>query len=146
MNPRPDVTDRLAKSAYSTQVYGLLADLTVVLHAGFVLFAVLGGVLVWRWPRLAWLHLPAVVWAIGIEWFGGICPLTHLEHWLRVASGVEVVEGDFIDRFVLWWLYPDGLTRSHQLVLGSALLILNLAVYVRSLRQRYTRQVPSDRS
>ena len=96
--------------------------------------------------RLAWLHLPAVAWAIGIEWFGGICPLTHLEHWLRVASGVEVVEGDFIDRFVLGWLYPDGLTRSQQLVLGSALLMLNVVVYVRSLRERCTRQVPSDRS
>ena len=63
-----------------------------------------------------------------------------------MASGVEVVEGDFIDRFVLWWLYPDGLTRSQQLVLGSALLMLNVVVYVRSLRERCTRQVPSDRS
>ncbi len=142
MNPRPDVKDRLAKSAYSTQVYGLLADLTVLLHAGFVLFVVLGGALVWRWPRLAWLHLPAVVWAIGIEWVGGICPLTDLEHWLRAASGVGVAEGDFVDRFVLWWLYPNGLTRTHQMVLGAALLMVNLVVYARWLRLRQVSSTP----
>ena len=124
-------------------MYGLLADLTVVAHAGFVLFVVLGGALVWRRPRVAWLHLPAVVWAVGIEWAGGICPLTDLEHWLRAASGVPVAEGDFIDRFVLWWLYPDGLTRTHQLLLGSALLVLNLGVYARWARQmRRTRRGP----
>ena len=103
---------------------------------GVVLFGVLGGVLVWTWPWLAWVHLPAVVWAIGIEWVGGICPLTDLEHWLRVASGVAVSEGDFVDRFVLWWLYPEGLTRTHQLALGGALLLGNLAVYGHWLRQR----------
>ena len=117
-------------------MYGLLADLTVLAHASFVLFATGGGLLVRRWPRLAWLHLPALVWAVGIEWAGAICPLTYLEGWLRQRAGGLAGEGDFIERFVLWWLYPVGLTREVQVALGVSLLVLNLFVYGRWLRRR----------
>lgn len=106
-------------------------------HASFVLFATGGGLLVWRWPRLVWLHLPALVWAVGIEWGGAICPLTDLEGWLRQRAGDPVGEGDFIQRFVLWWLYPAGLTREVQVALGLALLVLNLFVYGVWLRRRW---------
>ena len=63
--------------------YRLLADLVVVLHFGFVLFVVLGGLLALRWPRAAWFHLPAALWGAGIEFVQGICPLTPLENHLR---------------------------------------------------------------
>lgn len=121
--------------------YATLADLTVLVHATFVLFAAGGGLLVWRWSRLAWIHLPAAGWAVAIEWTGGICPLTTLEGWLRRQAGVGVHAGDFIDRYVLWWLYPAGLTREVQIGLGAALLLLNLAVYARwiATRRRRTR-------
>ena len=45
--------------------YLMLADALLVVHAAFVVFVVLGGVLVWLRPRAAWLHLPAVVWGVG---------------------------------------------------------------------------------
>ena len=67
--------------------YRLLADLVLILHAGFVAFVVLGALLVLRWPRIAWIHVPVVLWGAGIEFLGGICPLTPLEnHWRRLAG------------------------------------------------------------
>ncbi|MHB8769939.1 MAG: DUF2784 domain-containing protein [Syntrophales bacterium] len=134
--------------------YRLLADLVVIIHSGFVLFAVLGGFLVlWR-VRWAWVHLPAFLWAAFIELSGGICPLTPLEDRLRLLGGQEVYGGDFIDRFVMPLLYPDGLTREYQLLLGGFVLLLNAAIYaVRWDRARRTktgqqpyREVPSART
>ncbi len=109
--------------------YRFLADLVVIIHSGFVLFAVLGGLLVLRRRRWAWLHLPAFLWAGFIELTGGFCPLTPLENWLRALGGQEVYRGEFIDRYVIPLLYPDGLTQGHQTLLGSLVLVLNAAIY-----------------
>ena len=64
-----------------------LADLVVIVHGLFIVFVVAGGLLVLRWPRLAWVHLPAAAWGVLIEWSGWICPLTPLENALRRAAG-----------------------------------------------------------
>ena len=45
--------------------YRLLADILVVLHLGFTLFVVLGGLLVLWHPRLVWAHLPAAAKETG---------------------------------------------------------------------------------
>jgi len=60
--------------------YRLLADLVLLIHGGFVLFAILGGFLVLHRLRWAWLHVPALLWAGFIELTGWICPLTPLEN------------------------------------------------------------------
>ena len=109
--------------------YGVAADALVVVHLGFVGFVAFGGMLVWRWPRLAWLHVPAVVWAVGIEWSEAICPLTPWEQWLRAEAGGVGYEGDFIGRYLLPVLYPAGLTRTVQLALGGIALGVNAAAY-----------------
>lgn len=109
----------------------LLADLVLALHLAFVVFVVLGGFLVHRWPHLAWLHLPALAWGVLIELAGWICPLTPLENSLRRGAGEAGYEGGFIEHYLLAVLYPDGLTRQVQLLLAAALLSLNMAVYAR---------------
>ena len=109
--------------------YGLLADAVVLVHVAFVAFVLLGGLLVWRWRRAAWVHLPAVVWGVGIEWAGGVCPLTPLENWLRARAGEGAYEGDFIERYLVPILYPSGLTRGTQAVLGTLALLVNLGAY-----------------
>jgi Protein of Unknown function (DUF2784) len=106
-----------------------MADLIVALHFAFVLFVVLGGLLVLRWPRLIWLHVPAVAWGVLIEFAGWICPLTPLENRLRAQQGEARYEGDFIARYILPVLYPEGLTRRDQWLLGGIALAVNLAVY-----------------
>ena len=109
--------------------YRLLADLVLIIHAGFVAFVVLGALLALRWPRIAWVHVPVVLWGAGIEFVGGICPLTPLEnHWRRLAGELGY-PGDFVEHYVMSALYPDGLTRRVQLVLGALVLLVNVAIY-----------------
>ncbi len=115
---------------------GLLADLLVVLHLLFVAFVGLGGLLVLRWPRLAWLHLPAALWGVGIELTGRICPLTPLERELRRRAGESAYQGDFVSHYLLPVLYPRGLTRAAQLWLAGLVVGLNLAIYAVVLTRR----------
>jgi Protein of Unknown function (DUF2784) len=98
----------------------VLADFIVFLHVGFVLFVVLGGLLVLRWPPVAWVHVPAAAWGTIVELTGWICPLTPLENWLRQQGGTHAYTGDFVARYVVPALYPEGLTREIQLLLGCA--------------------------
>ena len=116
--------------------YGLLADVLLVIHAAFVLFVVAGGLLVLRWPWLAWLHLPAAVWGAVIEFAGFICPLTPIEKAWRRAAGGAAYQGGFIEHYVTAALYPSGLTRAIQIALGVLVLALNGWVYWRLWRRR----------
>lgn len=110
-------------------MYSALADIVLVVHFAFVLFVVFGGLLVLRWPRVAWGHLPAAAWGVAIEFGGWICPLTPLENSLRSAAGESAYHGDFIAAYLLPLLYPEGLTREMQVALGSLALMLNVAIY-----------------
>ncbi len=113
----------------------LLATAVVLLHLTFVIFVVTGGLFVLRWPNVRYVHLPAVVWAIYVEWSGAICPLTPLENSLRKTAGLEVYAGDFVATHVFPVLYPDGLTRTAQFVIGCVVLAVNLIAYA-MLRSR----------
>lgn len=109
--------------------FGLLADVVVLAHMGFVLFVVLGGLAVYWRPWVLWLHVPAVLWGVGIEWAGAVCPLTLVENWLRNQAGEDAYTGDFIQQYLLPTLYPAGLTREIQIMLGASALTINIAVY-----------------
>jgi hypothetical protein len=116
--------------------YRLLADLTLILHAAFVAFVMLGAWLVLRWPRVAWIHLPAVLWGAGIEFLGGICPLTPLENHFRRLAGGDGYAGGFVEHYVVPILYPDALTRRVQVVLGVLVLVVNVTAYAWALWRR----------
>jgi len=105
------------------------ADALVVLHLAFVLFVVFGGLLVWRWPRWAWVHVPAFAWGAVIEFNNWVCPLTPLEQRFRVAAGEAGYSGGFVEHYLLPLLYPEGLTREIQLGLGLFVLAVNTLVY-----------------
>jgi len=109
--------------------YRILADLVVVMHLAFVLFAVLGGFLVVRWKRCAWVHVPAFLWAAFIEFAGWVCPLTPLENWLRSRGGAMAYRAGFIEQYILPILYPATLTRHVQIALGLFVIAVNLGIY-----------------
>lgn len=109
--------------------YGFAADLVVVLHFAFILFVVFGGLLVFRWPKAAWTHVPTAVWGALIEFTGLICPLTPLEKWLRLAGGETGYGGGFIEHYLIPMIYPAGLTREIQVLLGVAVLLINVSIY-----------------
>ena len=106
-----------------------MADIIVFVHFAFVIFVVLGGLLALAWPRIMWIHIPAAAWGVLIEFTGWICPLTPLENHLRRELGQEAYDGDFIARYILPVLYPEGLTRNTQFMLGGAALAINITVY-----------------
>ncbi|MGA9523027.1 MAG: DUF2784 domain-containing protein [Myxococcaceae bacterium] len=110
-------------------VLNVLADLVVVIHLAFVAFIMLGGLLVFRWRWVAWLHLPTAIWGTAIEFAGWICPLTPLENWLRAQSGGTPYERGFVEHYLLPVLYPSGLSRTDQFVLGALVLGINLTIY-----------------
>jgi hypothetical protein len=114
----------------------ILADAVLALHFAFIAFAVLGGLLVRRRPRLAWLHLPAVAWAAGIAFLGAICPLTPLENHLRALGGEAGYAGGFVEHYLAALIYPEGLSRGVQVALGAFVLAVNVAAYLGVWRSR----------
>ena len=105
------------------------ADFIVIIHFGFIVFVVLGGLLVFRWPKLMWLHLPAVAWGVVIEFARFICPLTPLENRLRIAAGEGGYSSGFINQYLIPVVYPDGLNGPTQIALGVLVISINLALY-----------------
>jgi len=110
--------------------YLLLADFVVILHFLFIVAVVIGGLLVIKWRKLIWVHLPFLFWGIYIEFSGGICPLTPLEIWLRKQAGADIYQGGFISHYLVPVIYPSGLTSNIQWLIGAGLIVFNLAVYI----------------
>jgi hypothetical protein len=121
-------------------LYRLTADALVVVHAAFVLFVALGALLVLRWPRAAWVHLPAAVWGSWIELSGRICPLTPMENRLRRMAGEGGYDGGFIEHYLIPAIYPAGLRRGHQIALGLLVVALNVVIYSIVLRRARKRR------
>ena len=116
--------------------YRLLADLLVIAHLAFVLFVAFGALLALRWRWMPWLHVPAAVWGGFVVLTGRICPLTPLENRLRLLAGGSTYEGGFIEHYVLPIVYPPGLTRDMQLLLGVLVVGGNLVTYMLIRRWR----------
>lgn len=117
--------------------HAVLADLVLLFHALFVLFVLFGGFVVLRWPRLAIYHLPATMWGVVVEIGGCICPLTYLENYLRRLAGESGYGGTCIEHYLEPILYPIGLTEHFQILLGLAILSVNLVIYVHIWRNRH---------
>lgn len=107
----------------------LLADAVLLLHLAFILFVVLGGFLVWRLPRLAWIHLPAAAWGAFVEISGRLCPLTPLENHLRRLAGEAGYAGGFIEHYLVPLIYPAGLAPAAHWALGAGVIAINGAAY-----------------
>ena len=110
--------------------FRILADATVAVHLAFVLFVILGGLIVARWRGVAWVHIPAAAWAAWVEFAGWVCPLTPLENWLREQGGGTAYSSSFIEHYLLPILYPESLSRELQWVLGGMALLINAVMYV----------------
>lgn len=110
-------------------LWRLAADAILVLHLLFILFAVFGGIAVF-WRRwFLWLHLPAMAWAALVMFNGWPCPLTPLEIQLRQLAGEAGYQGSFIAHYLLPVIYPPGLTRGVQMLLGLGVTTFNGVVY-----------------
>ena len=105
------------------------ADLIVLIHFSFIVFVIFGGFLAMKWRRIIWLHLPAAVWGTLIEFYGWICPLTILENQLRRDNNGGAYTTGFIEHYIIPLIYPEGLTPEIQIILGIAVIVVNLFIY-----------------
>jgi Protein of Unknown function (DUF2784) len=110
-------------------IWSLFADALVIAHFGFTAFVIFGGFLTWRWPRVAFAHLPALAWGIWVEASHSICPLTPLENNLRIRGGEAGYSGGFLAHYLGGILYPAGLTLHIQWLLAVVLIGLNVLAY-----------------
>jgi Protein of Unknown function (DUF2784) len=117
--------------------YQFLADLVLLAHLAFIIFALAGGLLLLRWPRLIWLHVPAMMWAVFVEVTATVCPLTPLENYYRSLAGGPLYHGDFVARYLLPLIYPAGLTPVIQLMLAGVVIVLNAIIYTLIIRMRH---------
>lgn len=98
--------------------YRIAADLVLALHWSFVLFVIVGLVLIlagglrgWSWVRNPWFrlgHLLAIGLVAAQAWLGRICPLTTLEMALRSRAGDAVYGGSFIAHWMRTLLYYEA--------------------------------------
>jgi hypothetical protein len=116
--------------------YQLAADGVMLIHFAFIAFALFGSLLLPRWPKVAWLHVPALCWAMYIELSGNICPLTPLENYFRELADEATYYGGFIAHYLGPIIYPEGLTRGWQFVAFGILVAVNGAGYGLYFRKR----------
>ena len=93
--------------------YQYAADIVIVIHFLWIAFVILGfPVFLWlnsaRWRLI---HLAAVIWMVLMQLTRSICPLTHLEAWLKSeGQGAEVYSGKFIIETLERLIYVDNVT------------------------------------
>ena len=109
--------------------YRLAADAMMVAHLLYIIFVVVGGLVALRVRWVLWLHVPAVAWAIYVQYFGRLCPLTNWEKGLRERAGDAGYEGGFIDHYLMPLIYPPDMPAAMPLVLGTAVVVINVAIY-----------------
>ena len=115
-------------------LYRSAATAVALVHLGFILFVIAGGFFVLRWPKLAWIHVPAAVWGALIEFAGWYCPLTDLENALLRRAGQAGYTEGFVAHYLFALIYPGGLTRGIEIAIGVFVVMLNAGIYVRLFR------------
>ena len=121
------------------------ADGVLLLHLSFILFALFGGLFATRCRWMPFVHIPVASWAFFVELTGRICPLTNLENDLRIRAGQSGYTESFIERYLLSFIYPSGLTREVQFLLAAIVVVVNIAIYVWPVIHRYGEHDKSNR-
>ena len=106
-----------------------LATLTLLLHFLFILFVVFGALLILKFKKIIYFHIPTVAWGVYIELSHSICPLTYLENYFLKRAGKNQYSIDFIENYVFKIIYPPALNYEIQTYLGVTLIFVNLVIY-----------------
>lgn len=110
-------------------IFEIFATLILLLHFSFILFVIFGALLILRFKKIIYFHLPAVAWGAYIELSHSICPLTHLENYFLKKAGKDQYSIDFIENYVFKIIYPPALNYEIQTYLGVILIFVNLVIY-----------------
>ena len=127
-------------------LYQIIADILVIVHFLFILFVIFGGFLVLRWRFVFWIHIPCAMWGMLIEFAGWLCPITPLENHFRHLAGQAGYHGGFINHYIMPVIYPAGLTRDIQYLLGTGVLIITIIAYSLVIYQRMKQNRPGNKT
>lgn len=116
-------------------LYGILADMAVVMHLLWIIFLLTGACWGRKFFRVKLVHVAGLGFALVSQVFGWYCPLTHLEVWLRELHGQASYSGSFIAYYAGKMIYIE-VTPFVIFILTIALILINAAVYVRASRRR----------
>jgi Protein of Unknown function (DUF2784) len=114
--------------------YRAVEFLAVGAHFAFLALGIFGGFLAWRWPRLIWFQVAAVVWCVLAVVMSLPCPLTWVEDRARERAGRPVHPSGFLDNHVAGFFYPAGHERAAQIV--AALIVLSSWAGLLAARRR----------
>ena len=110
-------------------MYGLAANLTLILHFVFIIFVVFGGLLFFLKSKIIYFHLPALIWGVYLEFNNLVCPLTHLENWFLQKASQSIYTDGFVQNYIMPIIYPGLLTASLQKYLAIGLIFINIFIY-----------------
>jgi len=120
--------------------YQFAADIVIVIHFLWIAFVILGfPVFLWlnsaRWRLI---HLAAVIWMVLMQLTRSICPLTHLEAWLKSeGQGTDVYSGKFIIETLERLIYVDNVTLEKiTCATGAYLTLIVLSFWFRPIARR----------
>jgi len=109
------------------------ADFVVLLHLLWIVFLIVGAWPGARWPWVKWTHLAALAFSVLLQVFGWVCPITHLEVWLRQAGGATPYTGTFIGQYlerIVYLQLPTGF------LLTGTLIIIAISLWIYFGRRR----------
>ena len=114
--------------------YSLGANLTLAMHFAFIVFVIFGALLLFTSKKIAFIHIPSVIYGAYIELSHSICPLTYLENWFLRKAGMKSYSNSFIEQYIIPIIYPNNLTVEIQFYLGFLLIFTNIAIYVLAIK------------
>jgi hypothetical protein len=110
-------------------MYELGADLTLIAHFSFIIFVVFGALLFIVSTKIIYLHVPALIWGIYLEFTHSVCPLTYLENWFLNKAKLTTYSEGFIQNYLVSIVYPTNLSADLQIYLGIAIIVVNMIIY-----------------
>ncbi|GHC88100.1 hypothetical protein GCM10007079_32800 [Nocardiopsis terrae] len=118
-------------------IYRIIGDTAMIIHAAFILYVAIGGLLAWRWPRTFRIHLGCALYGLSISVVGWICPLTHVENWGRERAGQAGLSNEgFIDHYLTGVIYPADHLVTVQLGVGAVVVLSWAGLALLTLRRR----------
>lgn len=108
--------------------YKILADAVVLVHLLWIVFLFIGAVWGRKYLTVKIVHLSALAFAFILELFDWLCPLTHLEVWLRAKHNPALTyTGSFIIHYIEQIIYLD---ISRTLVFAGTIVLVGLNLWI----------------
>lgn len=122
----------------------VLADVTVAVHILALLAIGFGGFLAWRWPKLIFAHLAAVLWGVLVNIFPIPCPFTALENYFRHQQGLGDLPGGFNAYYLYGTVFPRPMLPMVVVIALAVVVISYVGAYHR-WRHRHIEDAPAHR-